>query len=98
MSLTPHSPRRISDAPRYQKPSRLSPLQTLRLAKNLRQRDVAAKVGTGESVVCLWETFAREPSDQHRRAYSRVLGITVGELGRIIYEAGIAKRRVRSDR
>lgn len=86
MSALDQSQRRApADAPRYRNATNLTPLQTLRLTRGLTQKQVAAAVGTTESVVCLWETFNREPSSDYREGYAKVLGITVGELGRTIY-------------
>lgn len=70
-------------------------LQSLRLARNLTLREVAHATGTSESVVCLWETFLREPRQKNRDPYSMALGITVGQLGRIIYEGRLPSQQPR---
>ncbi len=96
MPSTARLHRNHADAPRYHFAKGLTTLQTLRLARNLTQKEIASRVGTSESVVCLWETFSREPSGRLRGTYARVIGLTVGQLGRIVYEGRTKKSKPRA--
>ncbi len=97
--MTAHSKQRRtpSDAPRYQNKRRLTLLQELRLAQGKEQHEIGDEVGADGSTVSLWETYGREPRPGFRNAYSKALGITVGELGRIIYQhaAPVLRRKSR---
>lgn len=81
-----------AEAPRYQKRRSLTALQQLRLARGKDQRQVAEESACDESAISYWETFRREPRGPQRIGYSRALGISIGELGRIIYEGKQARR------
>lgn len=49
--------------------------------------DVASEVHCDRSAVSCWEHHQKEPTREFRWAYARVLKLTLGELGRIVYEA-----------
>lgn len=74
-------------------PQPLTILQRKRRARGLAQSDIAALTGADCSTVSLWETGLREPRVEYRRPYSRALGITVAELGKIIYRVSVVTRR-----
>jgi transcriptional regulator with XRE-family HTH domain len=63
----------------------VTPLQSLRIARNRTQAELAQDVGCGESTIALWEALEREPSAPFRVAYARALGIDVTQLGAIVY-------------
>lgn len=63
-----------------------SSLRQRREELQLSLRDVAGAVGCAVSAVYNWETGEREPLPLHRDRYAAALRLTVGDLGRIIYE------------
>lgn len=60
-------------------------LRTKRSARGLTLGEIASLCGTDQGTVLRWERFDTEPSPSYRDAYSKALGISVEELGRIIY-------------
>jgi transcriptional regulator with XRE-family HTH domain len=92
MTTAPPRQRTPADAHRYQDSRHLTTLQRLRLARGLGQKEIAEMTGTCEAAVSLWECFVREPRGRYRVSYSRALGITVGELGRIVYQGNAPTR------
>jgi transcriptional regulator with XRE-family HTH domain len=68
------------------RPKKRTPLQHLRDIRRLSIDDVASRANCDPSQVSYWERHKREPSREERVAYAKALGITVGELGRLVYE------------
>lgn len=65
----------------------MTPLQTMRAQRGYSLDDVAACCDCGRSVASLWERGLRDPTAPYRKKYATMLGLTVGELGRLVYEA-----------
>lgn len=61
-------------------------LQVIRERRKLTIDDVARMAACDPSQVSYWERHVREPSRESRKAYAKALNVTVGELGRMIYE------------
>jgi len=53
-------------------------LRSARLAAGLRQTGVAAVVGVSQPTVARWEAGLTIPSDDHKAAVCRVLGVAPG--------------------
>lgn len=66
-------------------------LRTKRVAQGLTLGEIATICDTDQGTVLRWERFDTEPSPTYREAYSKALGISVEELGRIIYAGRKAK-------
>lgn len=73
--------------PRKRRAHKKSPskLQTLRLEKRLSLDDVAIDTGAFRSAISRWENGLTEPTAQFRAAYAKCLGLTLAELGALIY-------------
>lgn len=65
---------------------RLSPITALRERAGLSQNALASLVGVTRSAVNLWERSGQEPKGVARQKLAAALRITVGELGRLMYE------------
>lgn len=65
-------------------------LQQLRLFRQKTLEEIAGEARVGKCAVSLWERRLREPCPKHRARYARALGISVGELGRMVYESSAA--------
>ncbi len=68
------------------------PLKRLREARGL-IGEAARKVRTTKSCVSHWDNHQREPAPKFRRRYAAFLGITIEELGAIIYAESIKPAR-----
>lgn len=66
-------------------PKRVSKLTDLRLKHRLSLDDVAIDTGAFRSAISRWENGKAEPTAQFRVAYAKCLGLTVQELGTLIY-------------
>lgn len=60
-------------------------LVELRGQRHQSQAGAAAAVGVSQATLSRWENGEAEPNSEYRAAYAKALGITVEELGRIIY-------------
>lgn len=65
-------------------------LQALREERGLTLAELALIVGTHESSISRWEAGVTEPREEHRAAYAGALGITVEQLGALIYARSAA--------
>lgn len=68
-------------------------LQHIREKRKLSLDDVARLVGGDIPQVSRWERHIREPSRESRRLYAKALGVTIGELGRIVYDGSLDRKR-----
>jgi transcriptional regulator with XRE-family HTH domain len=60
-------------------------LKDLREKLGLRLEDVAKAVKVHKTAVSNWERLLREPDSGYRKAYAKVLKISVQKLGEIVY-------------
>lgn len=67
------------------------PLKELRLKARKTLFEIAEACDTSRSTPLRWEEGDMEPTPQHRKAYAKVLGIELAELGALVY----ANRKVR---
>lgn len=62
-------------------------LQHLRERRALSLEEVALKAGVCRSAVSKWERLISEPKPSYRKAYAKMLGISLADLGKLYYEA-----------
>lgn len=55
-------------------------IKELRIRKDLRQKELADKIGVGKSTVCNWEYDVNRPNPEDMAKLCKVLGITEAEL------------------
>jgi transcriptional regulator with XRE-family HTH domain len=67
----------------------LPALKALRLRRKVVLRQIADKAKCTKSAVLRWDRGITEPAAAYRKAYAESLGISVGELGRIVYEESV---------
>lgn len=67
------------------------PLKELRLKARKTLFEIAEACDTSRSTPLRWEEGDMEPMPCHRKAYAKVLGIEVAELGALVY----ANRRIK---
>jgi transcriptional regulator with XRE-family HTH domain len=79
--MCPIKPKRIAT-----KAAPPSILRTLRTAERLSLQDCAVQLKCNRSAIHRWETLRCEPEPRLRKKYAKVLGVTVGRLGEMIYE------------
>lgn len=65
-------------------------LQYLRERRKLSIDGLARLADCDPSQISYWERHVREPSREMRAAYARALKVSVGELGRLIYEGSVS--------
>jgi transcriptional regulator with XRE-family HTH domain len=64
-------------------------LQRMREVRELTLEEVATKCRCDRSAITRWERRITEPKPEFRKAYAECLGMTVGELGRLVYEDSV---------
>jgi transcriptional regulator with XRE-family HTH domain len=67
----------------------LPALKVLRLRKKVLIREIADQAKCTRSAVVRWDNGVTEPASDYRKAYAKALDISVGELGRIVYEDSV---------
>lgn len=60
-------------------------LKKIRQRLNLTLLEAAKQAKCDESAISLWENGVREPQRDFRKAYAKMLGISVPKLGEIVY-------------
>jgi transcriptional regulator with XRE-family HTH domain len=74
-------------------PRRMCALMKIRLHKKLLLREIAKKAGCTKSAVSHWDHGVSEPAAEFRAAYAEALGLSVGQLGKIVYEESVKRGR-----
>jgi len=69
------------------------PLAKLRNDLGLTLKQVAERINADDAAVSRWERFESEPHPEYRCAYAKTLGISLQELGRIIYTGRLSASR-----
>lgn len=64
----------------------MSQLKHLREIQGKTLEEIATLVKCDKSAVCFWEAHFREPKRPYRKRYAKALKISVGQLGKIVYE------------
>lgn len=68
----------------------MTKLTQLREAKKATIADIAREIGADRTAVYKWEQGLAEPREKFRADYAKALGISVQQLGSLIY-AGASK-------
>lgn len=72
-------------------------LQRLRMSRGPLKAAAKATRAT-KSTIHRWDMMEREPVAKFRKAYADFLGITVGQLGAIIYERSVSTEATKGRR
>lgn len=73
-------------------------LVQLRESKFDNQGQASEAIGISQATLSRWETGESEPHPEYRAAYAKALGITVQELGKIIYLESVPVSTPSTDR